>query len=383
MIKKEYLQKELEEYFEWFHRHPETALEEFETTEHIKEVLKQNNVEIINSSLKTGLVAVIRGKSEKPVVCLRCDIDALPIQEETVLSYQSETPGNMHACGHDFHTTAILGAALLLNERKQELEGTIKILFQPAEEANHGAEKVLETGILDDVDLIFGLHVIPNIESGTVVLTEGASYAAVDKFVVDIEGIGSHAAHPHKSVDPIVVSAQLVNAFQTIISRGIDPFDNAVISVTSIHAGNTWNVISASAQMVGTVRTFNKDTRNGIQMRMAEICEGIGSAFGAKIIFNWYPGAPATNNDPGLIRFAKDIAEQKGMKTIIGHPTMGGEDFACYQERMKGAFIEIGVGESYPLHHPKFKVDMSILYSVAKLFAEIGEKILITEEEIK
>lgn len=374
MIKREYLQKILEEYFEWFHRHPETALEEFETTEHIKKVLEQNNIEIINSSLKTGLVAIIRGKREKPVIALRCDIDALEIQEETELSYQSENPGKMHACGHDFHTTAILGAALLLNERKQELEGTVKILFQPAEEANHGAEKVLETGVLDDVDLIFGLHVIPDMEPGTVVFTEGGNYAAVDKFVVDIEGIGSHAAHPHKSIDPIVVSAQLINAFQTIISRGLDPFDNAVISVTSIHAGTTWNVISASAQMVGTVRTFNKDTRDGIHMRMAEICKGIGSAFGAKVNFNWYPGAPATNNDPGLIRLTKDIAGEEGMNTIIGHPTMGGEDFACYQERIKGAFIEIGIGESYPLHHSKFKVDKSVLYSTAKLFAEIGEK---------
>ncbi len=380
MLKTEYLQGILEEYFEWFHRHPETALEELETTEQIKKVLEKNKIEILNSSLETGLVGIIRGKRNKPVVALRCDIDALPIQEESGLSYQSEKPGKMHACGHDFHTTAILGAALLLNERKQELEGTIKLLFQPAEEAKHGAEKVLESGVLDDVEVIFGLHVKPDTELGTIVLTKGASYAAVDRFVVDIEGVGSHAAQPNKSIDPIIVSAQLINAFQTIISRGIDSFDNGVVSVTSVHAGNTWNVIPKSAQMEGTVRTLNHNTRDFIRKRMEEICEGTGKAFGAKTVFNWYPGAPATNNDSELIRFVEEIAAEEGRKTITGHPTMGGEDFACYQERIRGAFLEIGIGDSYPLHHPKFKVDKSILFSTAKLFAEIGEKILIKEK---
>ncbi|MDF1493998.1 amidohydrolase [Caproiciproducens sp. CPB-2] len=370
------LQNTLEEHFSWLHRHPETALREFETTAYIKRILTENSVKILDSGLQTGLVAVLRGKKEKPVVALRCDIDALPIEEAADVPYRSENPGKMHACGHDFHTTAMLGAALLLKQKEADLEGTVKLLFQPAEEAEHGAEHVLKTGALDDVEEIYGLHVAAGLPAGTVAVTAGADHAAVDRFVVDVTGLGGHAAHPELVIDPILAASQLTGAFQTIVSRSLSAFDRAVISVTRVEAGSTWNVIPSSAQLEGTVRTLDKAIRQKIVRRMKEICEGIATVSGASVRFHWYPGCPATNNDAELAAFVKDTAQALGLRTQEAVPSMGGEDFSCYQEKIRGAFWMIGVGDTAPLHNPSFKADRSGLTGAAKLLSALGERAL-------
>lgn len=367
----------LEETFEWFHKNPELSNEEVETTHHIRKLLEKRNIEILDLPLKTGLVGIIRGKKEKPVVTLRCDIDALPIQEETELAYKSIVPHKMHACGHDFHMTSLLGAAYLLKEREKELEGTVKLLFQPAEETTHGAEPVIATGVLDDADVIFGLHAFPNIKAGSVGVIAGSVTAAVDRFLIDVEGVGCHAAHPHEGIDPIVVCCQLVHALQTIISRNIDPFDPALISVTSIQGGNTWNVIPSSARLEGTVRTLNRDTRALIHQRMKEISENVGKAFNASVTFQWFPGPPATDNDKVWVDFVKHVAGEEGLELVTVRPTLIGEDFAFYQEKIKGVFISAGIGDSYPLHHPRFTVDKSALIVGSKLLNAIARKALI------
>lgn len=371
------LQEILEDIFEWFHKYPELPDEEVGTTDHIRALLQKRNIEILDTPLQTGLVGIIRGKKASPVVTIRCDIDALPINEETEFDYKSCTANKMHACGHDFHMTAIIGVAYLLKEIEHELEGTIKLLFQPAEESSHGAEKVIASKVLDDVDAIFGLHVIPNIEVGTIGVIAGNGTSAVDRFIIDVEGIGCHAAHPNEGIDPIVVSCQLVSALQTIISRNINPLDQALISVTSIHGGNTWNVIPSSAQLEGTVRTLNHTTRKYIHKRMKEISENIGKAFDANIIFHWLPGPPSTNNDPAWVEFASDIARNEGLKVVTLSPTLAGEDFAFYQEKIKGALISIGIGDTYPLHNPRFAVDKRALIYSARLFTSIAINSLI------
>jgi amidohydrolase len=371
------LQKTLEEVFEWFHRYPELPDEEVKTTDQIRTLLQNRNIEILDAPLNTGLVGIIRGKKAKPVVTIRCDIDALPIHEETTLDYKSCTANKMHACGHDFHITSIIGAAYLLKEIEHELEGTVKLLFQPAEESSHGAEKVIASKVLEDVDAIFGLHVIPNIETGRIGVIAGNGTAAVDRFIIEVEGIGCHAAHPNEGIDPIVVSCQIVTALQTIISRNINPLDQALISVTSIHGGNTWNVIASSAQLEGTVRTLNHKTRDYLHKRMKDLSENIGKAFGAKITFQWFPGPPATNNDPAWVAFASDVARNQGLKVVTIIPTLAGEDFAYYQENIKGALISIGIGATYPLHNSRFAVDKGALIHSAKLFSALARHALI------
>lgn len=377
------LEKILNDTFEWFHRNPELSYEEVNTTKKIRTLLVEKNIEILDTKLNTGLVAIIRGKKEKPVVAIRCDIDALPINEETELPYKSCTLNKMHACGHDFHTTSNLGAAYLLKERENELEGTIKLIFQPAEESSHGAEKVIETGALEDADVIFGLHVAPNEPVGTIGLIEGNGYAAVDRFVIDVEGVGCHAARPDKGIDPIVVSCQIVNALQTIISRNVNPFDQGLISVTSIQGGRTWNVIPSSSRLEGTVRSLKKDIRELIRSRMKTISENVGKAFGANVSFQWFPGPPSTDNDPEWVKFAATVAENQGLKVETAVPTMVGEDFAYYEEIIKGVFIDVGIGDSYPLHHPKFKADKGALVNSSKLFAAIAENALIKLQKHK
>lgn len=367
------LQKKLEGYFTWFHSHPETAMEEFETTFHIKHLLAENGISVLDNNMKTGVLAEIHGKKDKPVIALRCDIDALPIEEAADVSYRSKNPGKMHACGHDFHTTALIGAALLLKEQEKELEGTVKLLFQPAEEASHGAEQVLKTGVLNDVEEIYGLHVQAGLKPGAISVVASADHAAVDRFTINIKGTGCHAAHPDTGTDPIVTAAQLINILQTIVSRNISAFDRAVVSVTRLETGTTWNVIPSSAQIEGTVRTLNKDIRQKIINRIKEICDGTAIASGTKIQFNWYPGCPSTNNDAKLVEFVKDIAKGLGLETQEAVPSMGGEDFSCYQEKIRGAFWSIGVGSDAPLHNPFFKADKSVLSTAAKILAAVGK----------
>ena len=367
------LEQKLTSFFEELHMHPELSYEEYETTERIKRELAAAGIEILQIPLKTGVAAIVRGAKPGKNYGLRCDIDALPIAEETDLPYKSKTPGKMHACGHDFHTAAVFGAALLLQERKEELQGNVKILFQPAEESSHGAETVLETGVFSDVTAIFGLHTAAYLPVGTLGIRAGSVMAAVDRFELNITGTGCHGGHPDEGVDTILVAASVIQAFQSIVGRNLNPFHTGVVSVTRINGGNTWNVIPDKVELEGTVRSMEKDDRIFIERRMREIAEHTAAAYGANAELLWYPGRPATVNEKAWSAFAQKVAEERGFEVVPQRNSTGGEDFAFYLEKIPGCFINVGTGVGYPNHHPKFYADEAALTPAA----EYLEKLLV------
>ncbi|MGG7202096.1 amidohydrolase [Clostridium butyricum] len=369
----ENLEEELIGLFHEFHRHPELSNEEFETTKKIKELLGQVDIEVLDLPLKTGLVAQVKGNPNGPVVAIRCDIDALPIIEETSLSYKSLSNGKMHACGHDFHTAVVLGAAYLVKKYQGSLIGTVKFIFQPGEESGDGAEKIISTGALDDVDAIFGIHNVSDFEVGVMGLKEGAMTAAVDRFEIKITGVGSHAAKPEKSIDPIIISTNIINALQTIVSRNISPTDKALLSVTHAESGNTWNVIPETAYIEGTVRTLDEHTRELIPERMKALVEGIAKSYGGNAELIWHSGSPATKNDEEWTNFASKLGRIMGYD--VKRITMGleGEDFAYYQKGIPGVFIVVGTGISEAHHHPEYTVDEKAIIKCSRYFARLAE----------
>lgn len=372
----ENLEEELIGLFHEFHRYPELSNEEFETTKKIKELLGQVDIEVLDLPLKTGLVAQVKGNPNGPVVAIRCDIDALPIIEETSLSYKSLSNGKMHACGHDFHTAVVLGAAYLVKKYQGSLIGTVKFIFQPGEESGDGAQKIISTGALDDVDAIFGIHNVSDFEVGVMGLKEGAMTAAVDRFEIKITGVGSHAAKPEKSIDPIIISTNIINALQTIVSRNISPTDKALLSVTHVESGNTWNVIPETAYIEGTVRTLDEHTRELIPERMKALVEGIAKSYGGNAELIWHSGSPATKNDEEWTNFASKLGRIMGYD--VKRITMGleGEDFAYYQKEIPGVFIVVGTGISEAHHHPEYTVDEKAIIKCSRYFSRLAESAL-------
>ena len=369
----ENLNDELIGIYRKLHENPELPNQEFETTKLIKKLLKKVEIEVLDLPLETGLVAQIKGNPNGPVVAIRCDIDALPIQEETSLSYKSKINGKMHACGHDFHTAAILGAAYLVKRHQASLIGTVKFIFQPAEESADGAKKVLATGVLDDVDAIFGVHNVSDAEVGIMGIKTGAMTAAVDRFEINITGVGSHAAKPERGIDPIIIASNIVTSLQTIISRNIGATEKALLSVTHIDGGNTWNVIPESTYLEGTVRTLNENVRELISKRMKEIVTGIAQSFGGSAELIWHSGSPATNNTKEWVDFGAKLGTRVGYNVREISMGLEGEDFAYYQKKIQGAFIIIGTGQSFAHHHPEYKVDEKAILNCSKYFAHLAE----------
>lgn len=365
------MKEKLVQWFEWFHRHPELSYEEYATTEKIREILTKEGVEILPCELETGLVAVIRGEKEGMVQALRCDIDALPITEETGLSYASECKGKMHACGHDFHIIVGIGCAILLNERRLELAGTVKIIFQPAEESALGALKILETNVMEDVEQIWGIHADPTNETGVLGIREGFVTAAVDRFVISIKGTGCHGAHPDDGTDPVPIAAAIVQALQTIVTRNISAFHPALISVTRIEAGNTWNVIPETAELEGTVRTMDREDRALFEKRVKEIAENTARAYGAEAEIEWIQGPPATYNDGKMVQKSIDAAGLCGFQTVPEEQSLGGDDFAFFEDRIPGCYIKIGTGKGQLIHQPGFKVDESVIMPTVEYLASL------------
>ena len=372
MNEQEILQKITDEFY-WFHRHPELSYEEVETTKRLRDDLAAAGIEVLDLPLKTGLVAKV-GTGEAPFIALRCDIDGLPIQEESGLDYASEHAGRMHACGHDFHISTVLGSAYLLKAQEKDLAGTVYLIFQPAEEAPGGARKVMETGVLKDVQAIFGLHTSPIYDVGTLGIRAGAVTASVDKFTVTFCGKGTHAAHPERGTDPIVMAASFVTAAQSIVSRNIDPAHPSLISITHIESGNTWNVIPESAWLEGTVRCLTAEDRKRIKQRIYELAEGQAASFGGHAELTWYAGPPATNNTPDWTDFAIQVAEESGLTVEPAPVNLAGEDFAYYQEEISGAFVLVGTGKSPANHNPKFHVDPAALGPAAKYMARLAKE---------
>lgn len=362
------------------HREPELSYEEFRTTEKLREWLRNAGIPIMDLPLKTGLIAEI-GQGDGPVVAIRCDIDALPIEEQTGLPFASEIPGKMHACGHDFHTAVILGAALLLKKREHELPGKVRVLFQPAEETGHGAESVLASGGLKDVDAIFGLHNSPELPTGAFGTRTGALTAGVDRFEITVKGVGAHAAYPEKGVDTIVTAAQIITMLQTVVSRQNNTLEPVVLSVTRINGGFTWNVLPELVELEGTVRTYNEEIRRNIPVQMTRIIEGIAAAAGAEAKLHWYPGPAATVNHGEWADFTKEVALAAGYDVHDIPPQMGGEDFSFYLQQIPGAFVNIGSGPNYALHHPRFDVDEAAILPAAAYFASLAEQALVKLQE--
>ncbi|MBP2845181.1 M20 peptidase aminoacylase family protein [Dickeya oryzae] len=358
------------------HQHPELSNQEFETTKKIRAVLEKEGIRILELPLKTGLVAEVGGLQEGPLVVVRSDIDALPIEEESGVEFSSKNAGVMHACGHDFHSSAALGAAVLLKRIEPELKGTVRILFQAAEETGLGAPEVIAVGALDGASAIFGIHNDPTLPVGVIGGKDGALTAGVDRFEIKIAAKGCHAAKPHEGNDPIIILGQLISAVQTIISRTVPSDNNAVVSITQVHSGSTWNVIPDTAYVEGTVRTFSQAARDLIEQRFRQIVAGIASTFGAEIEFIWHAGPPSVVNTPHWVDFALQVADAEGFEARRVDASPIGEDFAFYQQKLPGTFMMVGSGGPYALHHPKFRVDDRALFPTAHYLYQLAKQSL-------
>lgn len=374
MIKLEEL-KEYEQYIiekrRDFHKHPETGFQEFRTSAIVKEELLKFGFTIEECIGVTGLVGTLIGNKNGKTIGLRADMDALNMQELNDIPYKSIHEGVMHSCGHDTHTAMLLGAAKYMSEHKDKLNGTLKVIFQAAEEGPMpgGGSFVVEGGYIDKCDAVFGTHIITGQYAGTIGIKSGPAMAAPDEFLVKVIGTGTHASEPHTGVDPILISSQIIQAFQNIISRNTDPVDPAVISVCTIQSGTAFNILPESAEFSGTIRTLNPDTRSFIFKRMEEIIKHITLMNGATYEVEFIKAYPPLINNPKMADFAKKVAiELIGEENveILTKPSMGGEDFAYYLEQKPGAFIWLGgrpidSKEFYNNHNPKFDIDESSL----------------------
>lgn len=355
------------------HRFPELSMKEYETTKRIKKWLKHYDISIADEfQLDVGAVAEIVGGKPGPIIAIRADIDALPIEEKTNLPFASEVNGVMHACGHDFHTASIIGAAILLKERQQELCGTVRFIFQPAEETASGAKMLVEKGVLEGVEAIFGMHNKPDLPVGTIGIKPGPLMASVDRFEIDVKGVGGHAGIPEKTIDPIAAAGQIVTSLQTIVSRNLSPFQNVVVSITQIHGGSSWNVIPDKVTLEGTVRTFQEEAREKIPALMKRTAEGIGAAFGASVDVKWYPYLPVVNNDDTLEKLVTKAAEDLSHQVVEAEQSPGGEDFAVYQQHVPGFFVWMGTAGEYEWHHPSFSLNEEALLVAASYFANLS-----------
>lgn len=345
---------------QYLHENPELSGQEFQTTQFIQQALEKLGISVLSTSLTTGVIAEIGPSTSENIVALRADIDALPIQEAASQPFASKNEGVMHACGHDFHTAALLGAAEVLKEQEEQLTGKIRLIFQPAEEINKGAKAVIEAGGLDKVKAILGFHNKPDLSVGTIGLKKGPLMAGVEQFKVEIKGTGTHAAAPHNGSDPVVTACQIVTSLQSIVSRHISPVAPAVLSVTRIDGGNTWNVIPEKVILEGTIRTFSENDRQVIKQLFEQIVVNYTVAVNQKSTIEWIPSPPALINHEQLHEIVSDTIAPF-MEIVTPEITMGGEDFANYQQEIPGFFAFIGTDSPYEWHHPDFQVDDSAL----------------------
>ncbi len=376
-----YIDKELEKYIidlrRHFHMHPELSWQEEKTSDRILEELTSMGIKA-KKVAKTGVIGIINPDKEGPVLAMRADIDALPVKEETGLEFESKNEGVMHACGHDTHAAMLLGAAKAMSKIKDKI-GKVVLVFQPAEEfiKDGGAKHMIESGFLEDekVDRMIAIHIWADIESGKAALQPGPVMASSDTFHIHITGKGGHGAQPQFAIDPIPVGVNIVNNFQQIISRYISPVDPAVLSVTAFNSGSSENVIPETALLMGTVRAFKHETRDGIKEQMEKIIAGVCEANRAQYKFDYFYGSAPTINDDDTVALGRDI-----MAGIIGEenvvtqdPQMGSEDFSYYLEKVPGSMMFLGakIEEKYkPHHNPKFFVDENAFKYGAEYFVQ-------------
>lgn len=360
------------------HQHPEIAFECHDTAAFVVERLREFGITDIHEGIATsGVVAIIEGQGDGPTIGLRADMDALPMQEETGLEYASKVDGKMHACGHDGHTTMLLGAARYLAETRN-FSGRVALIFQPAEEFGGGGEVMVKEGILDTFDIseVYALHNAPGTPVGQFYTTPGPIMAAADAFEIHITGEGAHGAMPHEGNDPIVPAIAMAQAFSSIVSRNNYYADALVISVTQIHTGSADNIVPEKAYINGTVRTFDKRVQDMVIKRMQAIVDGQAAAFGVQAKLDYQFGYPATINDADKAKFAADVARDvAGDAGVNGNsgPEMGAEDFAYLLEKRPGAYLFVGNGNTAGLHHPEYNFDDDTAASGASFFAKIVE----------
>jgi amidohydrolase len=351
-----------------FHENPELGFQEFETARAVAERLRSMGVEDIRTGIAvTGITGLIHGgKGPGKVVLLRADMDALPIQEENDVPYRSQVNGKMHACGHDAHTAMLLGIARVLLDRKDEFAGTVKLLFQPAEEGGGGAKVMIDEGVLSNpnVDAVFGMHMDQGRPLGTIATRPGPALAAADRFYVTIKGKGGHGAHPDLTHDPIAIGAHIVTALQTIVAREIDPVQPAVCTVGALIAGEAANVIPDTAILRGTLRSFDPEVREHLAEAVERLVRGIATAMRAEVDYQFAQGYPPTVNEPEMTQLVMDIAaEVVGEEHVVeAERMMGAEDFSYFLEQRPGCFYFVGSaneekGFTWGHHHPRFDID--------------------------
>ncbi len=369
------LQPDIQAWRRDIHQHPELLYDVHRTAAFVAERLREFGCDEVATGLgRTGVVGVIKGRQPAPkgdirVIGLRADMDALPIEEATNLAYASRTPGRMHACGHDGHTAMLLGAARYLAETRN-FAGDAVVIFQPAEEGGAGAAAMIKDGLMDRfaVDQVYGMHNYPGIPVGSFAIRSGPIMAATDAIDIRIEGLGGHAARPHKCIDSVLVGAQLITALQSIVSRSIDPLESAVISMCEFHAGNARNVIPQTADLRGTVRTLTEKVRELVEKRVREVVAGVAQMTGARIDLEYERCYPVVVNHASQTEVATQVAKEIAGDANVHEtpPLMGAEDFAYMLEQRPGAFIFCGNGNSAGLHHPAYNFnDDAIVYGTS------------------
>ncbi|CUA96743.1 M20 aminoacylase family protein [Pannonibacter indicus] len=366
-----------------FHENPEIMYETVRTAAKVADLLRSFGLdEVVTGIGRTGVVGVIRGKNGGAgrVIGLRADMDALPIEEMTGLPYASKTPGKMHACGHDGHTSMLLGAAKYLAETRN-FNGTAVVIFQPAEEGGAGAKAMIDDGLMTRwaIDEVYSLHNLPGLPVGEFAIRKGPIMAATDEFRITITGRGGHAAKPHETVDPIITGTQIVSALQTIASRAVNPLDSVVVSVTIFEAGTAFNVIPETATLRGTIRSLTDATRDLAERRLNEIVSALCTAYGATAEIEFRRGYPVTANHDDQTDFAVSVAEEiAGPERVQREtePMMGGEDFSYMLLERPGAYIFAGNGDSASLHHPRYNFNDGLIPSGSSYFVRLVEKAL-------
>jgi len=373
-------QEELTVWRRYLHQNPELGFEEFKTSDFVASKLEDMGLSVHRGLAGTGVVAtLVSGDGTGGSIALRADMDALPLQEKGSVAHRSETPGKMHACGHDGHTTMLLGAAKYLSET-QNFNGTVQFVFQPAEEGKGGGEKMIEDGLfkLFPADEVYGMHNMPGIKVGEFAVAPGPMMAARDNFEILIQGRGSHAAMPHQGIDPVVVGSHIVLALQTITSRNINPQESLVVSVTQFHAGEAFNIIPDTVTLKGTCRVFNSKLQETLPDRIQQIVDGVSSTFGANAELTYHKGYPATINAVSQTNFcadvAKEIAGSEDGVDLKPIPSMGAEDFSYMLQERPGCYIWAGNGDSAGLHHPEYDFNDQLLAVGASYWSRLVEQ---------
>ena len=367
------------------HMRPELGFEEFETANLVCKSLEKFGLKVKKGMAKTGLVGLLEGKRPGKTVAIRADMDALPLDEANSVPYASRIKGKMHACGHDAHVAILLGVAKYFSPLKDRIKGNIKWIFQPAEEGGAGAKVMTEEGVLENpkVEAIFGAHVFPLLAIGRVGCCEKVGCAATDRFTIKIIGNGGHAARPHETKDPILAAGHLISQIHSIVSRNINPLESGVITVGKIKGGTAFNIIPDEVELLGTVRSLNAQVREELKMRLEQVTRGIASSFGMDYGFNYQYGSPALVNDPEMSKLvASACSEGIGKENVeLLKPSMGGEDFAYYLEKVPGAFFRLGCrneskGIVHPIHSSLFDVDEDVLPFGVEMFVRIVSRFL-------